>query len=315
MKEIEVQSAINLDAEKKHLLDCHSFINILNVIAGELQLMDPGVNGAAGPLQPAVGLCLDLADSLRIDPAAAVKRISSNEVAEFIEKQLALFQNSNKGAAQAVDTQESIKNLQSALYILKCRALEYEERISNESRWLCENQRTFHEYFASFFAGIEQNSKGNYRIQTNIAKTIYGRDYLINMAASGPEEDPDRICLPAVFKDVLRDLIANARKYTAVGGSITAGIHNDGQNLRIVVEDTGRGIPEHELESVVQFGYRGSNVQDKPTMGGGFGLTKAWLNTQQLQGRMWIRSGLNEGTRIVISIPVPASEQSRSAAH
>jgi signal transduction histidine kinase len=42
-------------------------------------------------------------------------------------------------------------------------------------------------------------------------------------------------------------------------------------------------------------------------MGGGFGLTKAFLVTKQFGGRMWIKSELGVGTRITLKLPRPGS--------
>jgi signal transduction histidine kinase len=117
--------------------------------------------------------------------------------------------------------------------------------------------------------------------------------------------DGTTIHMPPVLQDVMRDLIANARKYTEPGGGITAGLVDNGKELRLVVEDTGRGIPLNEVKQVVEFGERGSNVDDKATMGGGFGLTKAYLVTRRFGGRMWIDSRPGAGTRITINIPRP----------
>ena len=111
--------------------------------------------------------------------------------------------------------------------------------------------------------------------------------------------------MPAVFQDVLRDLVANARKYTAPGGHITAALYEDPTLLRLVVEDTGRGIPANELATVVHFGRRASNVGDVRTLGGGFGLTKAFLATKQFGGRFWLASQVGTGTRIRINVPRP----------
>ncbi|XFA71814.1 ATP-binding protein [Thermosynechococcaceae cyanobacterium Okahandja] len=73
------------------------------------------------------------------------------------------------------------------------------------------------------------------------------------------------------------------------------------------LHDTGCGIPSSELTKVVGFGQRGSNVQHRRTMGGGFGLTKAFLVTKRFGGRMWIRSQEGVGTRITLQIPLPTS--------
>jgi len=109
--------------------------------------------------------------------------------------------------------------------------------------------------------------------------------------------------MPAVLQDVMRDLIANARKYTDLGGIIITGLDDDGENLCFVVEDNGRGIPADQIEQVVEYGMRATNVKDKETKGGGFGLTKAFFVTCQYNGRMWIESEEGRGTTITLQIP------------
>lgn len=109
--------------------------------------------------------------------------------------------------------------------------------------------------------------------------------------------------MPPVFIDVMRDLIANARKYTAPGGRINAGIWSSANELVLSVEDSGCGIPANEIERVIGFGRRGSNVTEQRTMGAGIGLTKAYYLTKKMQGRMWISSEEGQSTRVKITLP------------
>jgi signal transduction histidine kinase len=67
------------------------------------------------------------------------------------------------------------------------------------------------------------------------------QDYIVNFSIDSV--DGTAIHMPPVLQDVMRDLIANARKYTEPGGEISAGLADNGKELRFVVEDTGRGIP------------------------------------------------------------------------
>jgi signal transduction histidine kinase len=152
------------------------------------------------------------------------------------------------------------------------------------------------------FSAIEKNSHGRYRIIYNAALKE-PNDYYFDFKLESNRGD--NLLMPAVFQDVMRDLIANARKYTAPGGHITAALHEDPTLLRFVVEDTGRGIPPDEIEKVVHFGQRASNVNTVRTMGGGFGLTKAFLVAKQFGGRFWIASELGVGTRVRIHLPRP----------
>lgn len=150
------------------------------------------------------------------------------------------------------------------------------------------------------FAAIEKNSKGRYRIIYNLARQ-QASDYYIDFEIESANRRT--IALPQFFHDVMRDLIANARKYTAPGGTINVGVYETDAELRFVVQDTGRGIPPAEIQTVVHYGKRGSNVQQVRTMGGGYGLTKAFLITQRNGGRFWIKSELGAGTRITLLIP------------
>src|SRR5690606_18659171 len=117
------------------------------------------------------------------------------------------------------------------------------------------------------------------------------------------------LTMPVVFKDVMREIITNSRKYTNPGGNIDIKLEMSDHLLRFEVSDSGYGIPESELENVVDYKFRASNViQNKMILGNGFGLTKAYYNTKQLGGRMHIESVLDKGTTVIIEIPIPDKE-------
>ena len=204
--------------------------------------------------------------------------------------------------ADDADAKDSVGNLQSVFAILDTRIRELLERVHSPGKWADHDIEQLTANFTNVLAAIEKNAKGRYRIVRNIAEQEQ-RDYMVNFVIESV--DGNSIHMPSVLQDVMRDLIANARKYTEPGGEITAGLVDNGKELRFVVEDSGRGIPADEIQQVVEFGRRGSNVADKATMGGGFGLTKAYLMTRRFGGRMWIDSDPGAGTRITIGIPRP----------
>lgn len=205
---------------------------------------------------------------------------------------------------------ETIANLGSVFAILKVRAREILARSAQPERWNEFDCDAIRSDFRAVFAALEKNSKGRWRILFNAARQE-ANDYYVDLRI---DTEGPTLSMPPVFKDVMRDLIANARKYTAPGGRITAALYEDRDAIRFVVEDTGRGIPESELQQVVEFGKRGSNVSDVRTMGGGFGLTKAFLVTKQFGGRFWIASEVGVGTRIRIKIPRPTDAMRKSDA-
>jgi signal transduction histidine kinase len=187
------------------------------------------------------------------------------------------------------------------------RARELLARAGAPDRWESFSITGLRQNFQNVFSAIEKNSHGRYRIIYNAAVQA-AHDYYVDFKLES--SSGDRLIMPAVFQDVMRDLIANARKYTAPGGHITAALFEDAEAIRFLVQDTGRGIPEAELETVVHFGQRASNVSEVRTLGGGFGLTKAFLATKQFGGRFWLASKLGVGTRVRIHIPRPSASPS-----
>lgn len=160
--------------------------------------------------------------------------------------------------------------------------------------------------FAGFLEAIEKNSHGSWRIVQTVEEQGMS-DYLIQI-----EIDSDHgevLTMPVIFQDVMRDLLANAHKYTPHGGRIRMRLHATAKELHLTVQDNGIGIPRDSIQQVVLFGMRASNAVGWVTRGGGFGLTKAYYVTRRYRGRMWIDSATREegghGTTIEIRIPTP----------
>ncbi len=303
MKEIEITEIPPLTPGEQSLLDLHSVVNILNVLRCELSVL--GLMAAEDDDYFHEGLAVSEALLRALhdgEPALAeASRLDAYERTVFSE--LAAKLAHPPVQPEAKDVTEILANLRSVFAILKVRAQEILARAAAPDAWARFELSALRSGFLEAFSAIEKNSRGRYRILYNAARKEE-RDYYIDFrfeVASGTA-----VLMPPVFEDVMRDLIANARKYTAPGGHITAALYQDGTELRFVVADTGRGIPEPELAQVVQFGRRASNVGNVRTLGGGFGLTKAFLVTKRFGGRFWIASEEGVGTRVRIVIPVPA---------
>jgi two-component system sensor histidine kinase KdpD len=76
---------------------------------------------------------------------------------------------------------------------------------------------------------------------------------------------------PVLFEQVLFNLLDNAAKYTPAGSEIAVKAHRDGQQVRILVEDEGEGLPEEDRERVFDKFYR-VWATDKKHAGTGLGL-------------------------------------------
>lgn len=97
----------------------------------------------------------------------------------------------------------------------------------------------------------------------------------------------------------VRNVVANALHYSEDEVQVRAR-HTSG-HLVIEVLDTGRGIPENDLEHVTEELYRGSNVHDIP--GSGLGLSLVQRIVERHDGRLDIMSRSEQGTIVSMQIP------------
>jgi signal transduction histidine kinase len=300
---IEITKDLSLSDEQTSMLDMHSFLNIMNVLISQFYQLGEFL-GDRKLLKDSVSHC-----------GSIIKVLSNNNQALYqlrnveICKQ-SIWENIKTALKERPDLQDSeqllqhTSNIESIFAVLDVRVREILARAKQPDQWVRHNISDLTGNFINLFTAIEKNAQGRYRIVRNIASK-HDLDYFVNFGVTSV--DGDTICMPPILQDVMRDLILNARKYTDLGGSIIAGLDDDGEWLSFVVEDTGKGIPADQIEQVVDYGTRATNVQDKETKGGGFGLTKAWFVTKQFGGRLWIESTENEGTTITLQLPSHAA--------
>ena len=300
--EVEITEIPPLEPGELSLIDMHSVLNVTTILQCELEMI--GVHLADNPdlLRQSLAFCRQLVAGLSdlaqtVDLAQRLPEYEQTVLNEIVAASTVYPLH----AAQH-DHRETVDNIRSIFRIFEVRAREILARLQAPEDWVCFPIESLRRDFQEVFNAIEKNSKGRYRIMYNLARQ-QSHDYYFDFVIES--SDGLSISLPLLVKDVIRDLIANARKYTAPGGTINIGLYETPAELRFVVQDTGCGIPPDELQTVVAYGQRGSNVQQFRTMGGGFGLTKAFLVTQQFGGRMWIKSELGIGTRITLVLTRP----------
>ncbi len=300
--EQEIVAIPPLSPGETSLLNMHSVLNVLNVLYGELTLLGLTLADDDQLLRPALDLCERFQQDLT-DPAASLRQAAAlNQTLFTIERTIALELDRHPEKKNDPAVQDSLANIRSVYKVMEVRAREILARAKAPGEWVEMPIEELRTDFQRVFAAIEKNSRGRFRIIYNLGQQEQS-DYYIDLAIESP--NGRTVSLPLVFKDVMRDLLANARKYTQPGGTISAGLYETAATLKFTIQDTGRGIPADELQTVMHYGRRGSNVGEVRTMGGGFGLTKAFLVTKQFGGHFWIRSELGVGTRIRIEIPRP----------
>jgi signal transduction histidine kinase len=105
---------------------------------------------------------------------------------------------------------------------------------------------------------------------------------------------------------IFNNLISNAVKYTPPGGRVTVSLLHEADEARVVVEDTGIGIPEEALGNLFEEFYRAPNARAVEREGTGLGLTIARDLLTRLGGRIAVQSQEGHGTCFTVTLPLAA---------
>jgi signal transduction histidine kinase len=107
----------------------------------------------------------------------------------------------------------------------------------------------------------------------------------------------------AKVDQILINLLSNAIKFTSNGGEVSVSCSVDAATARIVVEDTGCGIPAEKIESIfepfVQLGRSLSSAHE----GMGLGLAISRDLARAMKGDLTVRSLVGRGSVFTLSLP------------
>lgn len=118
------------------------------------------------------------------------------------------------------------------------------------------------------------------------------------------------------LKQVLVNLAGNAVQYTPAGGIITFSLQRTDDRARLIVSDTGPGIPTQDLPYIFERFYRGERSRKrKPgaqSSGFGLGLSIAYWIVRNHGGTIDVDSREGQGTTFCVWLPLagPASSPS-----
>ncbi len=114
-------------------------------------------------------------------------------------------------------------------------------------------------------------------------------------------------CFPNKLNQVFMNLLINASQAIEETGTITLSTEHDGDEIVILISDTGKGISAENLEKIFDPGFTTKGVG----IGTGLGLAISYAIIEDHRGSISADSRLGQGTTFTIRLPVHGEEQDR----
>ena len=107
------------------------------------------------------------------------------------------------------------------------------------------------------------------------------------------------------LKQVFLNLVANAIQYTPAGGEVFLSLARTGDTAKVIIRDTGPGIPAEDLPYIFERFYRAEKSRTRSgTPGFGLGLSIARWIVEQHGGKIEVSSLEGRGTTFAVWIPL-----------
>jgi signal transduction histidine kinase len=150
----------------------------------------------------------------------------------------------------------------------------------------------------------------------NVFLDVYRQVSSIDQGVRVELKEVDQVCVLGDqdrLKQLILNLVDNAMKYTPSGGKVSLSLAKSNGDARIVVADTGIGIPAEDLPRIFDRFYRVDKARSRNMGGSGLGLSIAYWIARAHGGDIQVSSVVGEGTEFRITLPT-IREQKESEA-
>jgi two-component system phosphate regulon sensor histidine kinase PhoR len=134
----------------------------------------------------------------------------------------------------------------------------------------------------------------------------------ITLEVSLAPEDAEAECDPEAVHQIITNLLDNAIKYTARGGSVKVSAVPTSEGMKVSVRDTGIGIPNEDQPRLFERFYRVDKARSREMGGTGLGLAIVKHLVLAHNGRVWVESEPGKGSTFSFIIPERTEETSSS---
>ncbi len=107
----------------------------------------------------------------------------------------------------------------------------------------------------------------------------------------------------SMIEIVIQNLLTNAVKFSRIGDAITVSNRDQNGKSLICVEDTGVGISPENLNKLFKNNNTFTTIGTKNEKGTGLGLTICKELVELNNGRIWVESTQNIGTKFYVELP------------
>jgi len=133
------------------------------------------------------------------------------------------------------------------------------------------------------------------------------RENHIELEYRAPERVPVPVCAGMEGLDrVFNNLVSNAVKYTPGGGRVSITMSLEAGWARVIITDTGIGIPEESLDHLFEEFYRAPNAKAQVKEGTGLGLAITKDLVTRYGGQISVQSAVGQGTTFTVTLPLAA---------
>ncbi|MEE8345821.1 MAG: ATP-binding protein [Dehalococcoidia bacterium] len=107
-----------------------------------------------------------------------------------------------------------------------------------------------------------------------------------------------------LLKQMVLNLVDNGLKYSQVGGQVTLSLYRGETDARVVVEDTGPGIPPDQQSQIFERFHRGPDSNVRAPGGAGIGLAISRWIARAHGGDILVRSEVGQGSTFTVVLPL-----------
>ncbi|OGF47697.1 MAG: hypothetical protein A2452_03445 [Candidatus Firestonebacteria bacterium RIFOXYC2_FULL_39_67] len=133
-------------------------------------------------------------------------------------------------------------------------------------------------------------------------------EVVMGTSLSGQKYDCEKLLFKGDMDQIGRvvvNFVTNAVKYTPENGKVCVWAEKSENDIKVVVEDNGKGIAAENLQKVFDKFYRVDQHLKKLEAGFGLGLAICKKIIELHKGKLWAESdGLGKGSRFIFTIPV-----------